>query len=113
MNPPLILVITPTFNNGAKIAATVASVLSQRKGLFEFVVIDGGSTEVIGRLGKYKKHIATRGWRLLQESTKTISNEASAAGKILGPSGIQCVMYLPSTGRARPTDLHVSDVLLR
>ena len=45
MNPPLISVITPTFNSEAKIAATVASVLSQRKGLYEFLVIDGGSTD--------------------------------------------------------------------
>jgi glycosyltransferase involved in cell wall biosynthesis len=45
MNPPLISVITPTFNSGAKIAATVASVLSQRKGLYEFLVIDGASTD--------------------------------------------------------------------
>jgi hypothetical protein len=37
MNPRLISVITPTFNSGAKIAATVASVLSQRRGLYEFL----------------------------------------------------------------------------
>jgi glycosyltransferase involved in cell wall biosynthesis len=45
MDPPLISVITPTLNSGAKIAATVASVLSQGKGLYEFLVIDGGSTD--------------------------------------------------------------------
>jgi glycosyltransferase involved in cell wall biosynthesis len=45
MNPPLISVIIPTFNSGAKIVATVASVLSQKKGLYEFLVIDGGSTD--------------------------------------------------------------------
>ncbi len=45
MSPPLISVITTTFNSGEKIAATVASVLSQRKGLYEFLVIDGGSTD--------------------------------------------------------------------
>ena len=45
MNPPLISVITTTFNSGEKIAATVASVLSQRKGLYEFLVVDGGSTD--------------------------------------------------------------------
>jgi glycosyltransferase involved in cell wall biosynthesis len=45
MDPPLISVITPTFNSGAKIASTVASVLSQRKALYEFLVIDGGSTD--------------------------------------------------------------------
>ena len=43
--PPLISVITPTFNSGAKIAATVGSVLSQRQGLYEYLVIDGGSTD--------------------------------------------------------------------
>jgi len=50
MNPPLISVITPTFNSGAKIAATVASVLAQRKELYEFLVIDGGSTDDTRRL---------------------------------------------------------------
>jgi glycosyltransferase involved in cell wall biosynthesis len=45
MSPPLISVITTTFNSGEKIAATVASVLSQPKELYEFLVIDGGSTD--------------------------------------------------------------------
>jgi glycosyltransferase involved in cell wall biosynthesis len=45
MSPPLISVITTTFNSGEKIAATVASVLSQQKGLYEFLVVDGGSTD--------------------------------------------------------------------
>jgi glycosyltransferase involved in cell wall biosynthesis len=45
MNPPLISIITPTFNSGEKIATTVASVLSQRKDLYEYLVIDGGSTD--------------------------------------------------------------------
>src|SRR3954447_9607435 len=43
--PPLISVIIPTFNSGAKIAATVGSVLSQRQGLYELLVIDGGSND--------------------------------------------------------------------
>src|SRR3954471_12753159 len=43
--PPLISVISPTFNSGEKIAATVGSVLSQRQGLYELLVIDGGSTD--------------------------------------------------------------------
>src|SRR4051812_10854500 len=45
MGSPLISVITPTLNSGAKISATVASVLSQAKGLYEFLVIDGGSID--------------------------------------------------------------------
>jgi len=43
--PPLISVIIPTFNSGAKITATVAAVLSQRQGLYELLVIDGGSSD--------------------------------------------------------------------
>lgn len=42
MNPPLISVITTTFNSGEKIPVTVASVLAQRKDLYEYLVIDGG-----------------------------------------------------------------------
>jgi glycosyltransferase involved in cell wall biosynthesis len=68
MNPPLISVITPTFNSEAKIAATVASVLSQRKGLYEFLVIDGGSTD--GTLG----HLRAQGaaLRYLSEADEGI-----------------------------------------
>lgn len=45
MNPPLISVITATLNSGAKIEATIASVFSQRKDLYEYLVVDGGSTD--------------------------------------------------------------------
>jgi glycosyltransferase involved in cell wall biosynthesis len=62
MNPSLISVITPTFNSGAKITATVASVLSQPKGLYEFVVIAGGSTdETLAHLraqGRALRHVS-------------------------------------------------------
>ena len=54
VNAPLISVITPTFNCGAKISATAASVLSQEAGLYEFLVIDGGSTDdTLRRLQNY------------------------------------------------------------
>jgi glycosyltransferase involved in cell wall biosynthesis len=45
MNPPLISIIMPTFNSGAKIVATLASVVTQKKELYEFLVVDGGSTD--------------------------------------------------------------------
>jgi glycosyltransferase involved in cell wall biosynthesis len=45
MNVPLISVITPTFNSGAKIAATMRSVLSQKKELYEFLIVDAVSTD--------------------------------------------------------------------
>ena len=42
---PILSIITPAFNAGGKIAATVASVLRQDPSLFEYHVIDGGSTD--------------------------------------------------------------------
>jgi glycosyltransferase involved in cell wall biosynthesis len=42
---PLLSIITPTFNAGEKIAATVASVLRQEPSLIDYHVIDGGSTD--------------------------------------------------------------------
>ena len=45
MNLPLFSIVTPTFNCGTKIATTAASVLAQEKGLYEFLIVDGGSTD--------------------------------------------------------------------
>lgn len=41
----LISVIIPCFNCGPKLRATIESVLSQREGLYELIVVDGGSTD--------------------------------------------------------------------
>ena len=41
----LVSIITPTYNAGGKIAATVASVLRQDPALIEYHVIDGGSAD--------------------------------------------------------------------
>jgi glycosyltransferase involved in cell wall biosynthesis len=53
MNRKLFSIITPTLNCGRKIGATIESVLAQDRDLFEFIVVDGGSTDdtldVVGR----------------------------------------------------------------
>ena len=45
MSQPLFTIITPTFNSGAKTAFTVSSVLSQDFTSYEYLVIDGCSTD--------------------------------------------------------------------
>ncbi|MCA1613266.1 MAG: glycosyltransferase [Acidobacteria bacterium] len=45
MQRKLFSIITPTLNCGRKIVATTESVLSQDRDLFEYIVIDGGSTD--------------------------------------------------------------------
>lgn len=45
MSQPLFSIITPVLNNRAGLEETVASVLAQPSGLFELLVLDGGSTD--------------------------------------------------------------------
>lgn len=45
MERKLFSIITPTYNCGPKIVKTIQSVLSQDRGLFEYIVIDGDSDD--------------------------------------------------------------------
>jgi glycosyltransferase involved in cell wall biosynthesis len=45
MYRPLVSVITPTYNNSRYIGATIESLLAQRYGRWELVVVDDGSTD--------------------------------------------------------------------
>jgi hypothetical protein len=121
MNPPLISVITTTFNSGAKIAATVASVLSQRKGLYEFIVIDGGSTDgTLAHLraqGPALRHLSEPDEGIYDAMNKGIRLTSGkflyflGAGDRLLPGVLEAVAAeirrLPCQGRAsRPTLLY-------
>ncbi|SFD55595.1 glycosyltransferase family 2 protein [Spirosoma endophyticum] len=61
MNNPLISVITVVFNAGSTLEFTLKSVLSQDKDLFDYWIIDGGSTDgSIDIIRKYESQLA--GW---------------------------------------------------
>lgn len=45
MKQVLFSVVIPSYNCGPKLEATIESVLSQQSGLYELVVVDGGSTD--------------------------------------------------------------------
>lgn len=61
MNQPLISIITVVFNASSTLEFTLKNVLSQDKDLFEYWVIDGGSTDgSIDIIQKYEDQLA--GW---------------------------------------------------
>jgi glycosyltransferase involved in cell wall biosynthesis len=45
MPQTLFSIITPVYNSGPKIEKTINSVLSQKSDLFEFIIVDGASTD--------------------------------------------------------------------
>ena len=58
MNDPKITIVTPSFNQGQYIEETILSVISQGYGNFEYIIIDGGSTDnTVDILKKYDSSI--------------------------------------------------------
>ena len=56
--PKLFSLITPVFNSGAKIQRTIESVLSQKPELFDYIIVDGKSTDdTVAAIGPYKNEV--------------------------------------------------------
>jgi glycosyltransferase involved in cell wall biosynthesis len=82
---PLVSVITPSFNQGAFLEATLSSVLSQDYPRLEYIVVDGGSTDgSLEILSRYKARLAAFISEPDQGQTDAINKGfALAGGEIL------------------------------
>lgn len=61
MNHPIITVITVVYNSGSTLEATIKSVLDQQKEIFEYLIIDGSSTDnSMDIVRRYESQLA--GW---------------------------------------------------
>jgi glycosyltransferase involved in cell wall biosynthesis len=59
MTPPILTIITPSYNQGRFLTETIESVLSQDVPGLEYIVVDGGSTdESVAVIERYASRLA-------------------------------------------------------
>lgn len=97
---PKISIITPSFNQGAFIEQTIKSVIGQQYPNFEYIIIDGGSTDAtIEIIKKYEQHITY--W-----ISEKDSGQSEAINKGLQVASGDIVNWLNSDDYYEPGALH-------
>lgn len=88
MKQVLFSVIIPSYNCGPKLAATIESVLSQPRGLYELIVVDGGSADetldVIRKFEGRLKYVSESDRGLYDAMNKGVAMSAGKYVFILG-----------------------------
>ncbi len=95
---PLVSIITPSYNQGRFLEATIQSVISQTYPNLEYILIDGGSTDESGQIiEKYSKYLTHWESRPDRGQAHAINKGlAKAKGDILGWLNADDLL-LPST----------------
>ena len=100
MTPPLISIVTPSYNQARFIEATLRSVLLQRYPRVEYIVLDGGSTdgaaEIVRRYGPHLAH-----WRSRRDG-----GHAAAVAEGLAMAKGEILAFLNSDDMLLPDTLH-------
>ncbi|MGI2035363.1 glycosyltransferase family 2 protein [Rhizobium panacihumi] len=98
-NQPMISVVTPSYNQGHFIAATINSVVGQNYSSLEYIIQDACSTDETATI------IATFGWTCLQAYYEEDHGQADAIARGFSRSSGDIMCYLNSDDLMMPNTL--------